>query len=153
VMHNRFERCQLYESSLALWEQHQYDHNFKAPSMVGNLFVRNQLEGGSILLIRRAYGKRGYVGLDDPAVTAGGPSMAYNVFSGNSIYPQTERLAVHLIDRSCVGNVFWRNVLPLKRVLDKGVGTVWKQNTDGMRFHVKDAYEYDVLEHRQPVPE
>jgi hypothetical protein len=144
MMYNRIESCQLYESSFALWEQHTYDYNMKVPSIVGNVFTGNQLEGGSILLVRRAYGKRGYVPLDDPQVAADGPSIAYNVFAGNGIGPQGQAFAIHVIDPSCVGNVFWRNTYPFDRVLDKGTDTVWAENTDGMKLHLKDAFEYDL---------
>jgi hypothetical protein len=144
MMYNRIESCQLYESSFALWELHNYDYNMKVPSIVGNVFTGNQIEGGSLLLVRRAYGKRGYVPLDDAQVVADGPSIAYNVFAGNVILPQSQRPAIHLIDASCLGNVFWRNTYPFGRMLDKGTDTVWAENIDGIKFHIKDSYDYDI---------
>jgi hypothetical protein len=149
VMYNRVQDCQLYNSCLAIWELADYDKNPKLPTLVGNLFTGNRIEDGSLLLVRRAYGARGYLPLDDPAVVANGPSIAYNVFWGNLIYPKDEQYAVHVIDQSCVGNVFMRNTFPADRVLDNGKNTVWADNKDGKLFHFKDAYEYDLRAYQQ----
>ena len=144
VMHNRFEACQLHDASFGLWELHHYGGGWKAPTLLGNVFFGNELQGGSVLLVRRAYGKRGYVSLDDPEVVADGAGIAWNVFGGNDIVPQPDRYAIHVGDPGCEANVFWRNTYPLERVLDKGKGTVWTDNLDGLRSHFKDAFEYDL---------
>lgn len=144
LMYNRIEMCQFYESSFAFWNLHIYDYNVKAPTLVGNILMGNQFEGGSILFVRNAYGKRGYVRLDDPDVVDDGPSMAYNVIASNNITPKGDCHAIYLIDPSCFGNVFWRNRFPKDRVVDKGTHTIWADNSDSMVLHVKDSSELDL---------
>jgi hypothetical protein len=150
VMYNRFRDCQLYNSSLAMWELGNVDQNLRVPTMVGNIFTRSRIQDGSILLVRRALAQgRGYISLDDPAVVANGPSIAYNVFWGNTINPKDDEYAIHVIDQSCLGNVFLGNTFPADRVLDNGTQTVWADNRDGKSYHFKDAYEYDVRAYQE----
>jgi hypothetical protein len=70
--------------------------------------------------------------------------MAYNLFAGNSVLPQWPNPAVYVADASCVGSVFWRNVLPMDLVVDHGTRSVWADNTDAMKLHLKDAMDFEL---------
>ncbi|MDP2990744.1 MAG: glycosyl hydrolase family 28-related protein, partial [Kiritimatiellota bacterium] len=142
VMYNRFEGCQLFDSSIGLWGLGSNNVLPGAATMIGNVFKGNELEGGSLLLVRSGSGGKAIQQQKEP-------SICWNLFAGNSIWPQRDQYAIHVIDKSCVGNVFYGNTYPMDRVLDNGNRTIWRESKDGMPYHFKDSYSYDVSAYKK----
>ena len=104
-------------------------------------------DGSSWIVVRRHTAMRTgslYV------MTHSEPAVLYNRFESCQLYESPLLLwNLHLYDHhyhaaSLLGSVFWRNVLPMDLVVDRGTRSVWADNTDAMKLHLKDAMDFEL---------